>query len=136
MEQTTLTPEEVALLLPDIKQRLGIREDDTTRDAALEVDIVDGYEYAVEWCNNTFRDELGVLRLPGPIKKGVVKMIQIDTAAIGREGVQSQSMAGMSQTFVTGASASSTYADVFGLWRKYKRLKFTSVTSAYDSYKR
>lgn len=132
MEPTPLTPDELALLLPEFKQRLGIPEDDTDGDAKLKVNIADGYEYAATWCNNSFRDDLDVLKLPRPIKKGIVKMIQIDEAALGREGVSSESVPGMSQSFVISNNERVQYADVFGLWRKYKRLKFTAVSSPYD----
>lgn len=132
MEQTTLTPEEVVLLLPDFKQRLGIPQEETDGDDALMINISDGYEYAAAWCNNSFRDKLGVLNLPGPVKKGIKLMIQIDESAVGREGVTSESVPGMSQSFVTSTNERVRYADVFGLWRKYKRLKFTTVSSPYD----
>jgi|GEM_PF-1314017 len=132
METALLTPEEIALLLPEFKQRLGVPVEDTDGDAALGINIADGYEYAAAWCNNLFRDDFGVLKLPGPIKKGIIMMIQIDESVLGREGVSSESVPGMSQSFVTSTNERVRYADVFGLWRKYKRMRFTAVSSSYE----
>lgn len=132
----TLTNDEVVGLLPEFKQRLDIPEDDLSQDTKLMVDIADAYEFCVEWCNDEFRDAQGNVVLPGPIKKGMVLMMQIDQANLGREGVAAESIGGLSQTFVGNTYNRARYADVYGLWRKYKKMKFLAVTSPFASYKR
>lgn len=132
----TLTNEELLALLPEFKRRLDIPTDETTQEEKLKEDIVDAYEFCAEWCNDSFRDELGVLILPGPIKRGMALMIQIDESSVGREGIASESVGGMSQTFIVSSDERVKYANVFGLWRKNKKLKFVTVTNPYTGYQR
>jgi hypothetical protein len=133
---STLTNEEVLALLPEFKMRLGIEPSDTSKDEKLKMDIRDAYEHCVAWCRFDFRKEEGVLELTGSVKKGMALMIQIDEAMKGREGIASESIGGMSQSFTDGSNDNTRYGGVYALWRAYRRIEFIPVTTPYAGYVR
>lgn len=103
--------------LEELKTRLKIK--DNSQDSYLTTALEDTIEYASAWCNNPFLDDTGELKLPPSVKKGIALMIDIDQNA--SNGVLSESIGGMSQTFLVGEAK---YEPVFKSWRPFKKLRF------------
>lgn len=104
----------INLEIEEFKKRLGIPSDDQSQDKILSIALEDGIEFAKSWCRNRFPDGL-----PGPVKRGIVKMFEIDNTIT--DGVVSESIGGMSQTFEDGDNK---YASVFKLWKPYRKVGF------------
>ncbi|MCM3248640.1 phage head-tail connector protein [Bacillus amyloliquefaciens] len=105
--------------LSELKIRLGIPEGDTSQDAKLQIDLEDAISFVKEECNNSFVGPDGVESLPGPVKKGIALMIEIDRDS--PKGVQSESIGGMSKTYMADDVR---YKPAFDFFRPYKKIRF------------
>lgn len=84
--------------LNDLKRRLPLAEDDTSKDDFLQVMLSDAVEMAQDYCNQDFMVE-GQLKLPGGVKRAVVKLVKL---AQTKPNLQSRSISGgVSETYFT-----------------------------------
>lgn len=84
------------MTLEELKVRLDIPLEDTSRDAKLILLLVDAIDFVVRTCNQTFLVN-DVVTFP-PIAQNVVAAF-IRSELSGNEGVTSESIGGMSQSF-------------------------------------
>lgn len=103
--------------LQELKTRLKISDD--SQDESLELALEDAIDFAKTWCNNPFLNDEGELEIPSSVKKGIAMMVDIDRNTTN--GIESESIAGMNQTFT---NSNERYAPVFKLWRPYKKVRF------------
>lgn len=106
------------MTLNELKVLLEIPISDTSRDDYLTAKLESAIAYAQSWCRNKFLDEAGNLNLPLDVKEGIALKIKVDMSA--PIGVQSESIAGMSQTFV---SSNEKYAVVHELWKSFRKMR-------------
>ena len=107
------------MTLGELKTLLEIPLSDTSRDDYLTVKLEGAVAYAHSWCRNQFLDEAGNLNLPPDVKEGIALKIKIDMST--PTGVQSESIGGMSQTFV---NSNEKYAEVYEHWKPFKKVRF------------
>ncbi|WP_353856442.1 phage head-tail connector protein [Bacillus sp. Bos-x628] len=105
--------------LAELKVRLGIPAEDTSQDAKLQIDLEDAISFVKEECNNSFVGPDGVESLPGPVKKGIALMIEIDRES--PKGVQAESIGGMSKTYTADDVR---YKPAFDFFHPYKKIRF------------
>lgn len=77
--------------LVELKQRLGLNEDDTSVDSRLQFALEDAIDFVNRNCNQTF------IEMPSAAKRVIAKFVQFELQ--GNNGIKSESMDGMSQTF-------------------------------------
>ncbi|PAE96771.1 phage head-tail connector protein [Shouchella clausii] len=84
--------------LNDLKRRLSLAEDDTSKDDFLQVMLSDAIEMAQDYCNQDFMVD-GQLKLPGGVKMAIVKLVKL---AQTKPNLQSRSISGgVSETYFT-----------------------------------
>lgn len=84
------------MTLEELKVRLEIPIEDTSRDARLLLLLVDAIDFVVRTCNQTFLKN-DVVNLP-PIARNVVAAF-VKSELNGNDGVTAESIGGMSQSF-------------------------------------
>jgi hypothetical protein len=133
------------MTLDELKTLLGIAQDDTSKDALLEVLLPAAIDFVIEWTRNPFtRNDQGDIVLPAGVKLAISMMIQAVLAVgVGTEGgdagmVESERVGPMQQTFrnpaeiwrsgsgAAGASGGDT-APWFILLKPYNRFGFVPV---------
>ena len=105
------------MTLAELKTLMGIASADTSQDAILSLYLEAALESAKEYANGWDWDSGQML--PAGIKLGIARWVELALLKKERAGVQSESIAGMSQTF-SSASSDSYFAEVFDLWGPYK----------------
>lgn len=96
--------------LNDLKGRLEISSDDTSRDTFLQYALEDAIEFLQAECKQTFVDEIGVMRLPGGVKRAVVKLVKL---AQQKPNIQSRSISGgMSESYFSSSDKEVIKADI------------------------
>lgn len=111
------------MTLAELKALLGVAAEDTSKDAYYTLALESGLLAAQEYCNRldflTLVDaETGLLVLPAAVKLGIVEWIKANEAQSERSGVASESIGGMSQTFVVNGDAA-IYSAAYIHWRPY-----------------
>lgn len=84
------------MTLPELKALLKIDAADTSNDAYLQLKLEEALEWVIGVCNQPFAHN-GILSLPAVAKGVVAQYVAYDLQ--GNDGIKSESMAGMSQTF-------------------------------------
>lgn len=101
--------------LTELKVRLKIT--DVSQDEFLAVALEDAIDYAQSHCNNSFKNDAGVLEIPPSVKKGIALIVK----SMNENGnVSSQSLGDMSKSFFEGA----TMKEAHQYFRPYRRVKF------------
>ncbi|MCO7127811.1 phage head-tail connector protein [Sporolactobacillus shoreicorticis] len=111
------------MALTELKDRLGIGEEDTSQDKKLQTDLDDAVAEACDWCHRDFYDSDGNLAMPASVKKGIALMIQINQSANPADAaIISESIGGMSQSF--SDDPTTRYGRVYALWKPYRKVRF------------
>lgn len=84
------------MTLEELKVRMRIPIENTSKDVYLTVMLEDAIEYVKDYCNNQFKDGL-----PGGVKKAIVLLVK---SAGENSNIASQSLDGMSKSFFQGQS--------------------------------
>jgi Phage gp6-like head-tail connector protein len=105
--------------LAELKKLLGIAEGDTSQDAILSLYLEAGLDAAKAYTN--LLDWETITELPAPVRLGIAKWVEANPLRSARNGVQSESMAGMTQTFTNGGSDNVTFAESYSLWGAYRK---------------
>jgi hypothetical protein len=101
--------------LTELKQLLGIAESDTSQDAILSLYLEAAIEAAKGYADKADFSKV----LPGPIKLGILRYVELSQLRKATAGIQSESMSGMSQTFRDGNTDSNYYAEAYDFWKPY-----------------
>ncbi|AOH54482.1 hypothetical protein ABE28_008965 [Peribacillus muralis] len=103
------------MTLSELKQLMGIAAEDTTQDAILSLYLESALDDA-----KTYADKLDWTTgsLPGAIKLGIVRWAELAQVRKERSGIQSESIGGMSQTFLNG-SGDEYFSEVYDFWKPY-----------------
>lgn len=80
------------MTLDELKERLGIAAEDTSRDGQLSYMLADAIAFVEAECGN-----VAVTRLPQTVNKVIMRYVQYELHTT--PGVLTESLAGMSQTF-------------------------------------
>jgi hypothetical protein len=107
------------MTLEELKTLLGIEEGDTSQDAILSLYLEAGLEAAKKYTN--LLDWETITELPATVKLGIAKWVEANQLRAERTGVQSESIAGMTQTFASGVSDGVTFAESYSLWGSYHK---------------
>lgn len=125
------------MTLEELKKLLGIDTADTSKDEQLDLLLPAAIDFAVTWTNNPFtKDADGEIVLPAGMKLAVSQMIGavINTRS---DGVESETIGPMSQTFVDPSDmwSSSGIAGRTGPWfavmKPYRRFGFVAAKSPF-----
>lgn len=101
--------------LSELKQLLGIAESDVSQDAILSLYL----ESAIEAAKG-YADKVDFTKVfPGPIKLGILRYVELSQMRKNHAGIQSESMAGMSQTFRDGNDTDNYFAEAYDFWKPY-----------------
>lgn len=84
------------MTLEELKVRLDIPIEDTSRDAKLKLLLVDAIDFVVRTCNQTFLVN-DIVTLPPTAQNVVAAFVRSEFS--GNDGVTSESIGGMSQSF-------------------------------------
>lgn len=82
------------MTLDELKARIDVG---TTEDGTLQVKLDDAVDFVCGYLNRTFDDN--DIEMPARVKRIVAKYVGAELAFVGVEGIKSESLAGMSQTF-------------------------------------
>lgn len=104
--------------LQELKELLGIDFGDVSQDMSLELHLEAATERAKSYADAY--DWTSTDPLPGPIKLGIARWVELTKQKGERAGVQSESLAGLTQTFVS-TTDDSYYAEVYSLWDGYRK---------------
>lgn len=112
------------MTLSELKALLGIPTEDTSKDAYYTLMLESALLAAQEYCDRldflTLVDtETGLLVLPAAVKLGIAEWVKANEGQAARSGIASESIGGMSQSFVTTGSDVSVYGAAFMHWRPY-----------------
>jgi hypothetical protein len=103
--------------LSELKDLMGIASGDTSNDAILSLYLESAIAAAKKYTNGFAWSDT----LPGPIKLGILRYVELSQMRKTNAGVASQSMAGMSQTFKDGDAGGTNYfAEAFDMWEPYR----------------
>jgi len=102
--------------LLELKTRMGLSLEDTSDDKKLLLDLMDGIDYAQEYCKQSFKTPSGVLDLPPGVKRGIVLLIK---SMKENSNVQSQRLGDMEKTFFQNGTLS-TAQTFFNPYRKVR----------------
>lgn len=89
------------MTLDELKVRLDLTGKDNEQDVKLKLLLDDAIDFVKRACNQNFSDETGALKLPGPAKMAVTMLV--DGELNHSNGVTSESIGGMSQSFETSS---------------------------------
>lgn len=123
------------MTLAELKALLGISEEDTSQDMKLSLMLESGILAAQEYCDKldflTLVDaETGQLVLPAAVKLGISEWVKANQTVSRRQGVTSESIGGLSQSF-SGDSAS-VYSAAHQNWAPYhSAVRFFTVGRRY-----
>lgn len=110
--------------LADLKIRLEIPAEDTSRDTYLKALLDDAIDYVHAATNNDFKDASGNVVYPGPVKQAIKLLVQ---AADSNEAIQADSVGGgMSKTLVTGGYEEKARRKL----RNYKKMSVIDMRQA------
>lgn len=104
--------------LIELKALLGIAEGDTSQDVVLQIYLDAALAEAQRFANAY--DWTSTDPLPSGLKLGIARWVELSRKRSAGPEVASQSMAGMSQTFVT-ANQNDYYKEVFDFWGPYRK---------------
>lgn len=113
------------MTLDELKLLLGLPLDQNDDDARLSILLQAGIDYAIDYAGQPFTDDAGNLALPALVKVGIAKLVE----ASDREGVKSESIGGLSQTFETGVALAIANA----YFRKYRSFRFVAARRPFAS---
>lgn len=103
--------------LTELKSLMSIQPEDTSQDAILSLYLESAIAAAKAYTTAFTWSEV----LPGPIKLGILRYVELSQMRKSNAGIASQSMAGMSQTFKDGDAGGSNYfAEAFDFWEPYR----------------
>lgn len=110
------------MTLAELKERLGVPAEDTSKDLYYADMLESGLLAAQSYCDRldflTLVDpETGLLVLPAAVRLGIVEWIKASEAQSERGGVISESVGGMSQSFESGDAA--VYRAAYNHWKVY-----------------
>lgn len=105
------------LTLEQLKGLMGIALSDTSQDVILSLYLEAAIEAAKNYANAYDWD--ADKPLPGGIKLGIVRWIELSQMKKSNAGVQSESIGGMSQTFTSTGDAG-YFSEVFDMWEPYR----------------
>lgn len=103
--------------LEQLKSLMGIALSDTSQDVILSLylgaalEAAKDYANAYDWNSNK--------PLPDGIQLGILRWVELSQLKKENAGIQSESMAGMTQTFVSTGDTS-YFSEVFDMWEKYR----------------
>lgn len=107
------------MTLEELKSLLGIAAGDTSQDAILSLYLEAGIEAVKEYANLLEWDT--ITELPAPVRLGIARWVEANRTRAERNGVQSESIGGMTQTFTNGGSDGVTFAESYSLWSPYRK---------------
>lgn len=116
-----MSKEDMQLLLTEYKAIMGIAEDDNSLDAILLLYMSAAIEkakyYACDWHKWTYED------LPASIKLGIFRYLQLSQERGERSGIASESIGGMSQSFITGEQGNTDayFNEAYDFFKQYCR---------------
>lgn len=103
--------------LSELKVLMGIAEEDTSRDAILSLYLesalkaAEAYANAHDWSSGV---------LPGAIKLGIVRWVELSQDRKSKAGIASQSMAGMSVTYKDNSTDYDYFREAYSLWHPFR----------------
>lgn len=106
------------MTLTELKQLLGMDAGDTSNDVSLSLYLEAGLMAAMT--RTTALDWTKLTHIPGPVKLGIARWVDVTRTMADRSGVQSESIGGMSQTFKNTANDADLYAEVYMLWDAFR----------------
>lgn len=86
----------IRMTLEELKVRLDISIEDTSRDAKLQLLLADAIDFVVRTCNQSFLVN-EVVTLPPTAQNVVAAFVRSELS--GNDGITSESIGGMSQSF-------------------------------------
>jgi hypothetical protein len=105
--------------LTELKALLGIAVEDISQDAILSLYLESALEAAKSY--TTAYDWLLTTPLPGGIRLGIVRWVELSQARKAKSGISSQSIAGMSITYSNSNTVDSDYfREAYSLWFPYR----------------
>jgi hypothetical protein len=103
--------------LAELKGLMGIALEGTSQDVILSLYLESALEAAKTYANN-FNWTQTVL--PGPLKLGILRYVELSQARKSTAGIASQSIAGMSQTFKDDGG-DSYFREAYEIWNPYHK---------------
>ncbi len=120
------------MTLQELKALMGIAVEDTSQDAILSLYLEAAFEAAKQYANGY--DWNSTDPLPGPIKLGILRYVELARQRKSRSGVVSESIAGMSKTYANSISDEEYYREAFDFWFPYRKrgVTFQAARRAYN----
>lgn len=112
------------MTLSELKALIGVAAEDTSKDAYYTLMLESALLAAQEYCDRldflTLVDaETGLLVLPAAVKLGIAEWVKANEGQAARSGIASESVGGMSQSYITTGSDTVVYGAAFAHWRPY-----------------
>lgn len=123
------------MTLAELKALLGIPVEDTSQDTKLSLLLESGILAAQEYCDKldflTLVDAVtGQLVLPAAVKLGIYEWVKANQTVSRRQGVTSESIGGLSQSF--SGDAATVYSVAHQHWAPYhSAVRFFTVGRRY-----
>lgn len=108
------------MTLEELKLLMGIPVEDDSKDAILELYLAAALKAAQEYANKY--DWTSTDPLPGDIRLGILRFVELSQNRKSKSGVVSESIGGMSRTFSSSSSPTENYfLEAFDFWKPYHR---------------
>ena len=98
-------------------EELRARVDTTVEDAPLQVKLDDAIDFVEGYLNQSFDDDNP---MPGRVKRIIAKYVGSELSFDGAEGIKSETLAGMSQTFESREERDSAFKSLLRATRLRK----------------